>query len=378
MSLSSHTSSVTHGAHSDTPTTLGVHLEASAAAPTPDSMASLNELHAAAQLCRGDVASILKLARELGGTVPLPQQGNTLGLWQALATLGAADLTAARIIEPHLDALAILAQAGQTELYAEGTTWGVFAAQGPGQQLLATPAGGGWRLDGDKPWCSLARDLSHALVTARTDNGMQLFAVDLRSPGISSAGRPWTALGLPKVPSQGLSLASVPAVPVGGPEWYVQRPGFSWGGVGVAAIWYGAATALARRLYQHCRSRKPDQIALWHLGRADQALWAGQSAFQAAAAAADSALDTDASYETHSAIVAGRVRATVVSAAETVLSVAAHGMGPEPLAFEPEHAQRVADLELYLRQDHAERSVAAHGAAILAAAMEPGAGAAPW
>ncbi|PYI65236.1 acyl-CoA dehydrogenase [Arthrobacter livingstonensis] len=378
MSLASHTSPATHVAPSDAATTLGVQLDATAAAPSPDSMAPLNEIYAAALSCHGETASILALARELGRTMPLPQQGHTLDLWQSLATLGAADLTAARIIEPHLDALAILAQADQTELHTDNATWGVFAAQGPGQQLLATPAGSGWRLDGDKPWCSLANELSNALVTARTDNGIQLFAIDLRVPGITSAGRPWTALGLPTVPSQGLSMSNVPAVPVGAPEWYVQRPGFSWGGAGVAAIWHGAATALARRLYQHCRSRKPDQIALLHLGSADQALWASRSSFQAAAPEADGARRTDAGFGTHSAIVAGRVRATVVSAAETVLSVTAHGMGPEPLAFEPEHTQRVADLQLYLRQDHAERSIAAHGAAILAAVTASDAGTAPW
>jgi alkylation response protein AidB-like acyl-CoA dehydrogenase len=377
MPHSFRTTSAIDEANAEAPTTRGVHLGA-AAAPTPGSRASLNELHAAARDCRGEVESILGLARELGGRLPLPQQGRTFELWESLATLGAADLTAARIIEPHLDAVAILNQAGQAGLQAADSTWGVFAAQGPGQQLLATQAGSGWRLDGDKPWCSLAGDLSNALVTARTDLGMRLFAVDLRSPGISISQRPWTALGLPSVPSQGLSLVNVPAVPVGGPDWYVQRPGFSWGGIGVAAIWHGAATAVARRLYDHCRLRKPDQIALWHLGCADQALWAGRCAFQAAAVVAERGRGTSDDDGPQPAIVAGRVRATVVAAAEKVLSVAAHGMGPEPLAFEPEHVQRVADLELYLRQDHGERSLSSHGAAILAAATGPGAGAAPW
>lgn len=358
------------------PAPLGVRLGVAAPPPQRASAAPLDGTYTAARSCQGDVAALLDLARELGRTVPLPQRGKTLERWQSLATLGAADLTAARIIEPHLDALAILADAGREELHTDGSTWGVYAAQGPGRQLLATPAGGGWQLDGDKPWCSLADRLSDALIVAQTENGSQLFAIDLRNEGVTVSGPPWTALGLPQVPSRRLSLAGVPAVPVGGPGWYVQRPGFAWGGAGVAAIWHGAATSLARRLLQHCRSRKPDQIALWHLGRADQALWAGRSVFQAAAAIADSTGAPAAEGEGQAAIVAGRVRATAVCTVETVNSVAAHGMGPEPLAFEPEHAQRVADLELYLRQDHAERSVAAHGAMILAAAAETGS--VPW
>ncbi len=332
----------------------------------------LNGLHDAVHRCGGNVAAILSLARELGASLPLPQHGQTLRLWEALATLGAADLTAARIIEPYLDAMAILDQAGQERLQPEGSSWGVFAAQGPGEQLAATKTRTGWRLNGPKPWCSMAQELSHALVTAHTEDGMRLFAIDLHDPGVSTTGRPWTALGLPSVPSRSLALVDVPAVPVGDPGWYVQRAGFAWGGVGVATIWHGAATAVARRLYRHCLSREPDQIALWHLGTVDQALWASRAAFHATAAAADTVHSTGSGSP---ALTAARLRATVVSASETVLSVCAHGMGPEPLAFEHEHAQRVADLELYLRQDHAERSLAAQGKALLAMSEN---GAPPW
>ncbi|MDN5848184.1 MAG: acyl-CoA dehydrogenase family protein [Nitrococcus sp.] len=356
----------------------GVLLNAAAALGAREELAALNDLHNAVLRCRGDVGAILHLARKLGISVPLPQQGRTLALWQQLATLGAAELTAARIIEPHLDALAILAQAGQETLNTAGSTWGVFAAQGPGQALTATPEGNGWRLAGDKPWCSMAESLSHALVTARIENAIQLFAVDLDNPGITSAERQWRALGLPAVPSTGLSFHNVTALPVGAPDWYLHRPGFAWGGAGVAAIWHGAATAIARRLHQHCLSRKPDQIALWQLGTVDQALWSANAAFQAAAAVADAGAGATMDAPGLQAIIVARLRATVVSAAETVLSMAAHGMGPEPLAFEAEHAQRVADLELYLRQDHAERSLAVHGAALLASAADGASAVAPW
>lgn len=350
----------------------GVRLDSADGEGSPDGTAFLNDLHDAVLGCGGNIPATLSLARKLGASLPLPQDGQTLRLWEALATLGAADLTAARIIEPHLDAVAILHQAGQEALQSEGSSWGVFAAQGPGQQLAATKAGTGWRLNGPKPWCSMAQELSHALVTAHTEDGMRLFAIDLHHPGVSTTGRPWTALGLPSVPSRSLALADVPAEPVGDPGWYVQRPGFAWGGAGVAAIWHGAATALARRLFRHCLSREPDQIALWHLGSVDKSLWASRTAFRAAAAAADSVPSIGSGSP---ALTAARLRATVVSASETVLSVCAHGMGPEPLAFEHEHGQRVADLELYLRQDHAERSLAAQGKILLAMS---GSGAPPW
>ncbi len=375
MSSTSHAESAA-GSASEVHRRLGVQLDISNAADTND-RDFLNDLHGTTLRCGTDITALLELARELGRKLPFPQNGNVLQLWQALATLGAADLTAARVIEPHVDALAILDQAGHTGAWPEDSTWGVFAAHGPGEQLMAAPQGESWRLNGPKPWCSLAEDLSHALVSARTEGGMQLFAIDLRHSGVSTNGRPWTALGLPEVPSRGLVLIDVPAVAVGGAGWYTQRPGFAWGGVGVAAIWHGAATALARRFHRHCLSREPDQIALWHLGSVDQALWSSRTAIQAAATAADTARRGATSADPP-ALVAARVRATVVSASESVLSLTAHGMGPEPLAFEPQHAQRVADLQLYLRQDHAERSLSAHGKAVLDSSAAVGVGITPW
>jgi hypothetical protein len=62
----------------------------------------------------------------------------------------------------------------------------------------------------------------------------------------------------------------------------------------------------------------------------------------------------------------------VAAAAETVLGIVDHALGPAPLAFDPDHAQRVADLRLYLRQHHAERDAAALGRSLLAT------GEAPW
>src|SRR6478672_11679546 len=204
----------------------------------------------------------LDLARSWGRQLPLPGRGSTTELWEALATLGASDLSVARVTEPHVDALAILAEAGQPAP-AEDTTWGVFAAEGPGARLEAREHGEGWRLDGLKPWCSLAGELTHALVTAWVDDSRRgLFAVDLRHPGVSPLEDGWHARGLRAVTSGPVRFVDVPAGAVGGPGWYLRRDGFAWGGMGVAAVWYGGAVGVARRLLQAARERTPDQVAL--------------------------------------------------------------------------------------------------------------------
>ena len=58
-----------------------------------------------------DLSAAPRVAADLGPWLPLPMQGDTLTLWESLASLGAIDLTVARVTEPHLDALSILREA---------------------------------------------------------------------------------------------------------------------------------------------------------------------------------------------------------------------------------------------------------------------------
>ena len=58
---------------------------------------------------------------------------------------------------------------------------------------------------------------------------------------------------------------------------------------------------------------------------------------------------------------------------DDVLERAGHALGPAPLALEEEHAGRVADLQLYVRQEHAERDAAALGRLVTSAASTPSA-----
>lgn len=315
----------------------------------------------------------LALAREIGSELPVPGRGRTLALWEALATVGAVDLTVARVLEPHLDALAILSEAS-LPAPAQETVWGVFAAEGGRRLLASSSSGRAWTLTGHKPWCSLADRVSHALVTAWVDDERRgLFAVDLAHPGVRPLdGTPWVARGLAQVQSTTIDLEGVPAIPVGGPGWYLDRAGFAWGGIGVAAVWYGGAVALARRLHAASTSREPDQLALAHLGTVDVALSRARAVLLDAARVVDGP-PVGAEW---AALVALRARQVVADTAEEVLDRCAHALGPAPLAREEEHARRVADLSLYVRQHHAERDAATLGRATLSATLDTTRGAA--
>ncbi|WP_432477760.1 acyl-CoA dehydrogenase [Nocardioides sp. GXQ0305] len=300
-------------------------------------------------------------ARDLGAVLPPPGRGRTGERWSVLATLGAHDLQLARAVEPHVDALAILEEAdaaGHDGVPVPGATWGVYAAEGPGVRVDATPVGAGWRLSGTKPWCSLADRLSHALVTAWVDDEQRgLFAVELTARGVgTSAPDEWSARGLRDVVSLPVTLTDVPARPIGPPGWYLARDGFAWGGLGVAAVWYGGAVGLARRLAQP-RSRPRDQVAHLLLGEVDQRLAAARAVLHRAAADVDAGCAAGVA----GALLAHRARAVVASSCEAVLTAVDHDLGPGPLVGEPDHAARVADLRLYLRQHHAERDLAELG-----------------
>lgn len=304
-----------------------------------------------------DVDAALRLAVLLGGVDALSMRDR----WEALATLAAHDLGVARAIEPHLDAVAILAKAG--EALPDGA-WGVFAAEGGDDPLIASEVGDEWSLTGTKPWCSLADRLDSALVTALTTAGeRRLFSVGLRQAGVDVIPGAWVARGLAEIPSGPVRFSGAAATAVGAPDWYLDRPGFAWGGIGVAACWLGGAIGIGRTVHA-AAAETPNPFLLEHLGSIDDLLGAGRRALAEAAGLIDLA-------DPEPRLLAKRTRATVARACEEVIARAGRALGPAPLALDARHAKRVADLQLYVRQHHAERDVASLGGLLASEA-------APW
>ncbi|UTT63607.1 acyl-CoA dehydrogenase [Microcella humidisoli] len=308
----------------------------------------------------------LRLARQLGETIPAVVP-NLLDQWEALATLAAHDVGVARIVEPHLDALSMLRDARVKTHEGDAVTaltWGVFAAEGGDEPLTAIESSGTATLSGVKPWCSLASRLDAALVTAHVDGDdrRSLFAARL-GPRVEIDDEVWVARGLAEIPSGPVRFTGVAAVRVGEPGWYLDRTEFWWGGVGVAACWFGGAIGIARALHA-AAAAAPNPHLLAHLGAIDEVL---QAARRALAEAAEITVLANADPR----LTAKRVRATVARACDEVIDRAHRALGPAPLALDGAHAKRVADLQLYVRQHHAERDQASLGAAL---AEEP----APW
>ncbi len=294
--------------------------------------------------------------------LPLPAKGATAERWEHLRDLGRRDLPLAKLVEPHHDATAILADLAGTAP-GPGEVWAVWAAEPPGSGLRAARDGTGWRLDGSKPFCSGAVLVTHALVTATADDGPRLFAVDVAAardtgPGLVVEPPSWVGGGMARADTRTVALTGVPAVPVGAPGGYTDRAGFWHGAVGVAACWAGGLRGVAARLLDGARRRPPDPLTAAHLGAVAVAVDSADSALAVAAEDADAGRLAD--------VLAARrraesVRASVVAAAEDVVSRVGRALGPGPLAYDAEHAGRVADLQVFVRQHHADKDLAALG-----------------
>jgi hypothetical protein len=159
------------------------------------------------------------------------------------------------------------------------------------------------------------------------------------------------------------------AGPAGDPGWHLTRPGFAWGGIGVAACWFGGAVGLARTLRTWAEQHRDSELAQHALGATVLDLADAEDALATAAARIDGG-DPDGSGDDSGtdvdwALLAQTVRSRVRAASDRILTRTVATIGPAPLTTDPTVAARVADLELYLLQDHGDRDVARVGRIVL-------------
>jgi len=309
-----------------------------------------------------DLAQALQALRAAGlDDLPLPAAGQTLVRWRVLAAIAAHDVGLVKLAEGHTDALATLAELGGDP--ERGATWGLYAAEPPDAQVLAQLEGRrGLRLDGRKAWCSGAAVLDRGLLTCRGPLGERLLAaVDLRHRGVRGIAGSWHAVGMAATGSLDVELTGVPAVLVGEPGDYLSRPGFWHGAAGIAACWHGGAQGVAAPLLARAARARGvaatplDPHSAAHLGAIDADLGASAALLRATAAA----LDVDPAADAR--LPALRVRAAAEAAATGTLGRTGRALGAGPLCRDGDHARRVADLTVFLRQSHAERDLRVAG-----------------
>jgi hypothetical protein len=295
--------------------------------------------------------------------LPQPGAGQTARRWAALAAWGRRDLALARLAEGHVDALAILAEAGRKPI--AGALYGVWASRAGGAAVRVEREGEAGVLRGTLRFCSGARLLDCALVVAdpasEAPGERLLLHVDVRGPCVAPVPDSWVTAAMADADTLDVVFDG-PLVgaddEVGTPGWYVARRGFVLGGAGVAAVWWGGAAGVLDRVLAHLRDA-PDRHALAHVGELHAALAATDALLRHTAAL----IDADDGPRTVSDVVlaVATLRAAVERAVREVVDRTPRIVGPAPLSRDAGLARALADLALYVRQHHAERDHAALG-----------------
>ena len=303
------------------------------------------------------MSDLLRRVQQLlaGGAraLPRPGQGQTARRHRALCDVGQSDLSVARIIEAHTDALAILEEAGRRG--SPASLYGVWASDGPASQVMATRLERGWRLEGTKQYCSGTSLVTDALVTAHHGGAVLMFLVPMNTPGIRVEPSNWASAAMADTATAPVSFDGVVLAEdacLRDANWYLQRPGFWHGAIGPAACWAGGAMSLIHAARELDR-RDPHTRA--HLGAMEAAAWSLTALLDQAGIE----IDQDPGDERHQARRrALMVRHLVERTATEVLDRFGRATGPKLLAFDPQVARQHAALSIYIRQCHAERDLA--------------------
>lgn len=287
--------------------------------------------------------------------IPAPGSGRTPERHSRIFAAGREDLSLAKLAEAHWDAVAILQEAGLPT--AEGARYAVWASEIPGRELQLHARGDGQLLTGRKEFCSGAGLVDRALITAGGGGGT-LVEVDLRAHAerLAVDGTGWAVDAFRLTQTSAVTFADCPvAAVVGRDSWYTRRPGFWQGACGPAAAWAGGAAGLVDFALKTSRN---DPHTAAHLAAMHSSVWATEAYLGAAGDEFDRQPGADAM------IRALQVRHLVEQASTEVLRRFARCLGPAPLAKQGEVARRYAELDLFLRQSHAEQDLEALGRAL--------------
>ena len=286
-------------------------------------------------------------------TLPFPGGGSTAERHRALMSLGRTDLSIARLAEAHTDAIAILAEHGRTPR-SDGI-YGVWASDGPQGRLNAVRAGEGWSINGVKQYCSGAGIIDAALVTAHAPEGILLFDMPLDVPGITVLESPWanpafadTATG----PVRFEEVTVLHAGAIGGPGWYLERPGFWHGAIGPAACWAGGALSL---IDAAAKLNRADPHSRAQVGALRASGWGLEAVLQKAG----DEIDEDRTDTARARQRALMVRHLIERWCTEALDRFGQATGPQLLAHDPLVVRQHGALGVYIRQCHGARDLEA-------------------
>ena len=279
-------------------------------------------------------------------------------LIEDLIALGRTDIPLARLAEGHIDALRILDQADRRP--QNDALYGVWASRSQRTGIRATPVGADrLRLEGVLRFASGAGLLDRALAPVWLSDGSHLL-IDLAVADLPVDSSQWFTGAMTVSRTHQVTVDVEVGVndQIGGPDFYLQRPGFFPGGVGVAACWIGgAARVFDLVLALHEQPSAAQQI---RLGRMRVDLAVGAATIRATAALLDRA--EAESVELAWQALSTEARSGAAEAVRRLITEARLVTGPAGLAMHEGLAHAIPDLEMYVMQQNSDADASFLGA----------------
>lgn len=275
-------------------------------------------------------------------------------LIEALLGLGRTDIPLARLVEGHADAIRTAEQASVA--VREDVLYGVWASRSGDTGLRAEVDKDQLILTGVLKFASGAGIIDRALVPVSVDDEHQLL-VDLAVDGLPVDETGWQTSAMTvshthTVPVAGIRVAMADVI--GDRDFYLERPGFFPGGIGVAAVWAGGISrvldALLTWLGGH--SSPATDVRLGRLGTYRQL---ATGSVREAGRRLDAVLVGSGSPpRADLQELATVVRAGVAHCVHAALDEARTIAGPAGLALDAALTHAIADLDLYVRQHNTD------------------------
>ena len=289
------------------------------------------------------------------------------GLVEGLLRVGVTDIPLGRLVEGHVDALRILGQAGVEP--RRGARYGVWASRSAGTGVAAVVEGADLRLNGTIRFASGAGILDRALVPVWLDPETHLL-VDLAVDGLPVDRSHWHTSAMRVSHSHTVNVADLVVdtdAVIGEPGFYLDRPGFLPGGVGVAAVWAGGLSRVLDVAVAMLAGRRVTEAQDARLGRARLQLIAALTAVRAAGDSPRRAVVRGAPQPTTATVIADVVtesRAVVAHAVMAALAEVRLLAGPAGLAFDTDLGHALDDLGLYAAQLNVDAEATRVGTAL--------------
>jgi hypothetical protein len=293
--------------------------------------------------------------------MPLPMTGETSRRLKNIFDTGREDLSLAKICEAHWDAIGILSEANRNSSINE--LYGVWASEIPGNALQLSSSDNTLFLNGTKMFCSGAGIIDKALITAQLHEENVLLEINLKDNKnfFTIENDAWFTNAFMDTNTSTVIFKDFPiesSAMINSHNWYVTRKGFWMGSLGAAACWGGGAAGL---LDYAMISKRRDPHTLAHLA----AMSANVLSIETTLAAYGNAVDQQDLPVTELEILALQVRHLVEMNCTDILRRFARAYGPYPMACVKNISRRYQELDLFLRQNHAERDLESLGRAIL-------------